>query len=650
MPFVNECFFRTVAGGTADFVVASAVPGFYTPAQCTTPAIVNGGLYFYRAETDDFTQYESGLGVYTTATATLARTTIYQSSNSGAKVNFTRTPRVLLTIYSQYFDSLPNFAGAQTWAATQTFAPLTNVSAVVVNAHDGGNSYATRNIAQKITTGTKLYDVGLSIKRGHHDTYSLLDIDSSTVALAGGKEMRFFHTSGGVRAMSSYFLVGGAYYTALAVVISGTKNNNIVNDGEDTTITPPTLDPAMLGIWADTLICQESRCGNIANAYVYKNSDRNGVVSMTIEENGSLRFGPGDPTGVIGTGVGSGNVYSARAAVANLDVGLSRKDANTLEINNTVKGTYRDLQAASFFASGAYVLGTGVAGYWNNAGLGFARNQDVNVGVYWNATNASGAADARFWSPAAASFRFGAADAAAPVAQTLSVQNVATGTTNTAGVDFTIAGSQGTGTGVGGSLLFKVAPAGGTGSTQNALATALAIDSTKFATFAAGIDASATGMRLGSSSNKIAIDGIGWVGIYQGGVENAAFTGVDMALRSDGVVKWSSGVIGTGIDAAIGRNGVGIIEINSSVLGTLRDLKLRDLYSGANKVVTARQTGWGVPTGTLSRLALAAYAGQTVSAGYVQAEAQATDNAVKAASQTLAALITDLITHGLIGA
>jgi hypothetical protein len=69
--------------------------------------------------------------------------------------------------------------------------------------------------------------------------------------------------------------------------------------------------------------------------------------------------------------------------------------------------------------------------------------------------------------------RLGLADAAAPVAQTLSVQSVVAGTTNTAGADFTIDGSQGTGTGAGGSIVFRVAPAGSSGTAQNALATFL---------------------------------------------------------------------------------------------------------------------------------------------------------------------------------
>lgn len=99
--------------------------------------------------------------------------------------------------------------------------------------------------------------------------------------------------------------------------------------------------------------------------------------------------------------------------------------------------------------------------------------------------------------PGAATLHLGAADAASPVAQTLGVQGVVTATSNTAGANFTIAGSQGTGTGVGGSIIIQVAPAGSTGSTPNALATAVTIDSTKLVTLAgsiAGVNATFTGV------------------------------------------------------------------------------------------------------------------------------------------------------------
>jgi hypothetical protein len=77
----------------------------------------------------------------------------------------------------------------------------------------------------------------------------------------------------------------------------------------------------------------------------------------------------------------------------------------------------------------------------------------------------------------AANLRLGAADAAAPVAQTLSVQSVVAGTTNTAGANLTITGSQGTGNAAGGSIIFQVAPAGSSGTAQNALSDALTIES-----------------------------------------------------------------------------------------------------------------------------------------------------------------------------
>jgi hypothetical protein len=81
---------------------------------------------------------------------------------------------------------------------------------------------------------------------------------------------------------------------------------------------------------------------------------------------------------------------------------------------------------------------------------------------------------------AAANLRLGAADAAAPFAQTLSVQSVVAGTTNTPGQEFRIDGSQGTGNAAGGSIVFRVAPAGSSGTAQNALATALTIRSDRY--------------------------------------------------------------------------------------------------------------------------------------------------------------------------
>lgn len=70
----------------------------------------------------------------------------------------------------------------------------------------------------------------------------------------------------------------------------------------------------------------------------------------------------------------------------------------------------------------------------------------------------------------------------APVAQTLSVQNVlAGGTSNVAGANFTIAGSQGKGTGAGGSIILQASAAGTTGTTVNPLISTAAVGANRFA-------------------------------------------------------------------------------------------------------------------------------------------------------------------------
>jgi hypothetical protein len=136
--------------------------------------------------------------------------------------------------------------------------------------------------------------------------------------------------------------------------------------------------------------------------------------------------------------------------------------------NSFVGDTGGSLGRMSFNTSMPYVVLGG-------SGTGYFGLANTNVQV----------ADVILSRRAAANLRFGAADAAAPVAQTLSVQSVVAGTTNTAGANLTITGSQGTGTGAGGSIIFQVAPAGSPGTVQNALDTALTILGSGDTTFAA---------------------------------------------------------------------------------------------------------------------------------------------------------------------
>lgn len=191
----------------------------------------------------------------------------------------------------------------------------------------------------------------------------------------------------------------------------------------------------------------------------------------------------------------------------------------------------------------------------------------------------------------AANLRLGAADAAAPVAQTLSVQSVVAGTTNTAGANLTITGSQGTGTGAGGSIVFQVAPAGSSGTAQNALATALTIDSTKLATFEGRV-ASRFGYTFGSPQFYDASLGSGaGFGIlnaqtsvmYGGSTAVAAFEDGSNGIRLAGArsLGWVDGHAIQGVaDVRLWRDAANTLALRNGANAQL--LRVYARYDGTN--------------------------------------------------------------------
>lgn len=90
----NLVKFTPASGGTGDFVYSTTVQGFVAPGT----GLTNGATYTFRSESSDLSQWELAVGTWTSASSTLARTTIIASSNSGSKVNFTSPPTVGVTL------------------------------------------------------------------------------------------------------------------------------------------------------------------------------------------------------------------------------------------------------------------------------------------------------------------------------------------------------------------------------------------------------------------------------------------------------------------------------------------------------------------------------------------------------------------------
>jgi len=151
--------------------------------------------------------------------------------------------------------------------------------------------------------------------------------------------------------------------------------------------------------------------------------------------------------------------------------------------NLSTSGTMLEVQAPAAFSGNLLHLGVDGASArlsLTSAGVLTAGNNIQTAGnIRLTADNSAltiGLAnDVSVTRKAAANLQLGSADAASPVAQTLSVQSVVAGTTDTAGANWTINGSRGTGTGAGGSITWQVAPAGSSGSGQNSLVVGLQV-------------------------------------------------------------------------------------------------------------------------------------------------------------------------------
>jgi hypothetical protein len=129
-------------------------------------------------------------------------------------------------------------------------------------------------------------------------------------------------------------------------------------------------------------------------------------------------------------------------------------------------------------------LGAGAAATDNVTGLDIVigrsstDTQNSNLLIGTNIANTTGTNQAIFGSattPYTQWYLGSGKSAAAPSAITVQATPVVTGTSNTAGVNFTLAAGNGTGTGGSGAINFQTAPVGSTGSTPNTLATVVSI-------------------------------------------------------------------------------------------------------------------------------------------------------------------------------
>lgn len=93
---LNRCYWQAASAGTGDFVYSETVAGYLSPSNADA---VDGETYAQIAEVGSPpTEWEISIGIYDAGSGTVARTAVIESSNGGAKTDFSDPPRVRMGV------------------------------------------------------------------------------------------------------------------------------------------------------------------------------------------------------------------------------------------------------------------------------------------------------------------------------------------------------------------------------------------------------------------------------------------------------------------------------------------------------------------------------------------------------------------------
>lgn len=279
----------TTTTGTGTVTLAGASSGFQSFA-----AVGNANTTYYCIAAQTGTEWEVGIGTYTSVGTTLARNTVLASSNAGSLVTFSAGTK---DVFVTYPSSRSIYADGTTLTATNSS---------ILPATSGGTSFASYAVgdilyASTTTALSKLADVA---------TGSAIISGGVGVAPSYGKIGLTTHVSGVLPVANGGTNASAAGITAFnnitgytAAGATGTTSTNLVFS------TSPTLVTPLLGT---------PTSGVLTNCTGYTAGNISGTINLTTQVTGTLPIANGGTNstatataGGIGYGTGTAHAYTA---------------------------------------------------------------------------------------------------------------------------------------------------------------------------------------------------------------------------------------------------------------------------------------------------------------------------------------------------
>jgi len=154
----------TTTTGTGTVTLAGAVTGFQSFA-----AVGNGNTTFYSIADQSGSQWEVGIGTYTSSGTTLSRNTVLSSSNSGSLVNFSAGTKNVFVTYPAERAAYGLTAGSNitlTPGNGTITIDSTGSSIILENIQTISNDYVVSSNYNGMSVGPVTVNTGVSVTVG----------------------------------------------------------------------------------------------------------------------------------------------------------------------------------------------------------------------------------------------------------------------------------------------------------------------------------------------------------------------------------------------------------------------------------------------------------------------------------------------------